>query len=111
MTDKERAELKTKIIQAISKTEEDVIRREESAKPISPDNAIGRVSRMDAINNRGVAEAGLQSTKRKLSNLKIALTKIDLPNFGHCSHCSNPIQAARLMFMPQSDKCVRCADK
>jgi len=111
MTNKERAALKVKIIEAISKTEEDVVRREESSQPISPDNAIGRVSRMDAINNRGVAEAGLRSTKRKLSNLKMALTKVDLPNFGYCSHCSNPIQAARLMFMPQSDKCVRCADK
>lgn len=111
MTAEERAALKARIIETIANTEAEILRREENAKPISPDNAIGRVSRMDAINSRGVAEAGLRTAKRKLSNLKIALTKIDLPSFGNCSHCGNPIRPARLMFMPQSDRCVRCADK
>ena len=111
MTAEERDIFKEKIIATIAETEVEVVRREENSEPISPDNAIGRISRMDAINNKSVAEAGLRSTKRKLSNLRIALAKIDSPGFGNCSHCGKPIPSARLMLMPQSDRCVPCADR
>ncbi|HKK78871.1 MAG TPA: TraR/DksA C4-type zinc finger protein [Phaeodactylibacter sp.] len=106
----ERTQLKTKIEAAIAKTQEEVGRLEEATRPISPENAIGRVSRMDAINNKGVSEAALRSAKRKLTNLKIALEKIDKPEFGICTRCKQPIPPARLMYMPESTRCVRCAD-
>jgi len=66
---------------------------------------------MDAINNKGVSEAALRSSKRKLTNLKIALTKVGAESFGMCTRCKRPIAPARLMYMPESTKCVRCADK
>lgn len=34
---------------------------EDSCKPIAPDVAIGRISRMDAINNKSVMEASLRN--------------------------------------------------
>ncbi len=81
------------------------------AEPITPENAIGRVSRMDAINNKGVVDAAIRNKERKVSKLKIALSKIDHPDFGKCSVCKNDIQEARLMFMPESNACVRCAGR
>jgi DnaK suppressor protein len=111
MKEAERAELKAKIEATIIKTEEEIAHLEEMTKPIGPENAIGRVSRMDAINNKSVAEATLRSARRKLSNLRIALSKIDSPGFGICSRCKKPIPAPRLLFMPQSTRCVRCADR
>ncbi len=111
MTSSERAALKTKISEAIAEMHEKMKGLEEMAKPISPENSIGRVSRMDAINNKSVAEAALRSAKQKLSKLKIALSKIDSPEFGICVFCKNPIPAARLMYMPESTRCVRCADR
>jgi DnaK suppressor protein len=36
------------------------------AKPVSPDVTIGRLSRMDAINNKSVAESALHKAKEKL---------------------------------------------
>jgi DnaK suppressor protein len=107
----ERAALKVKIEAAIRKTADEVRQLEEATQPISPENAIGRVSRMDAINNKGVSEAALRSAKRKFTNLKIALEKVDKPEFGICSRCKQPIPAARLMYMPESTRCVRCADR
>ncbi|MCR9287201.1 MAG: TraR/DksA C4-type zinc finger protein [Bacteroidetes bacterium] len=109
MTKEERLDLKEKIHLTISKTKEDIIRLEEETKPISPENSIGRVSRMDAINNKSVAEVALRSSKRKLGALQHALTKIDSPEFGKCSRCGGKIRSARLMFMPESTQCVRCA--
>jgi len=111
MNQQEREALKDKILQEIGKTEEKIEGLMDATQPISPENSIGRVSRMDAINNKSVAEAALRTSKGKLSKLKVALTKIDAPNFGICVFCKNPIPPARLMFMPESSRCVRCADR
>lgn len=66
---------------------------------------------MDAINSKGVSEASLRTAKRKMASLRLALTKIDAPDFGACSNCKKPIAPARLMYMPESTRCVRCADR
>ena len=110
MTNKERGHLKEKIIETIAKVEADILQLEDATKPISPENAIGRISRMDAINNKSVSEASLRASKRKLTKLKMALGKIEAPDFGVCARCKRPIPPARLMFMPESTYCVRCAE-
>lgn len=111
MDDQEKALLKEKIKATITKFKDELALLEDSTKPISPENSIGRVSRMDAINNKSVAEASLRSVKKKLSKLHMALSKIDTPGFGDCARCKQPIPSARLMFMPESTRCVNCADK
>ena len=81
----------------------------ELTKPIAPENAIGRVSRMDAINNKSVNEAALRQAEAKLQKLKFALEKVEDPTFGVCQRCGNPIPVGRIMLMPESNRCVRCA--
>ncbi len=110
MNKEERKKLKAKIESTIIETEAKIQQLEEETQPIAPENSIGRVSRMDAINNKSVSEATLRTARRKLSNLKHALSKVDSPDFGTCAKCKQPIQTARLMFMPQSPYCVRCAE-
>jgi len=109
MIDKEA--LRKKINELIIKSEAEIIDLEDMAAPVSPENSIGRVSRMDAINNKSVTEAALRNKKEKLSKLKVALSKIDSPGFGLCAMCKHPIREARLIFMPESSRCVRCADR
>lgn len=111
MNDQEKLVLKQKIIDTIRQTREEIRHLEDATQPISPENAIGRISRMDAINNKSVSEATLRSAKKKLSNLEAALTKVDQTDFGICVRCRQPIPPARLMFMPQSNRCVRCAER
>ena len=111
MTDQERAELKRKIELEIEKAEIDISEIEKLTQPISPENSIGRVSRMDAINNKSVMEAALRNKKSKLTKLKIAIAKINEKDFGLCAMCNQPIQPMRLMYMPESTRCVRCASR
>lgn len=111
MDKKAKTALKAKIIETIQQTQEKIEQLEAATQPISPENAIGRISRMDAINNKSVAEAALRTARKKLSNLEIALHKIDDEQFGNCARCGKPIQAARLMFMPDSNRCIHCADR
>lgn len=104
-----RNEIKEKIILEIDETEKSIVEYKEITKPTAPDNAIGRVSRMDAINNRSVAEAALRKSEEKLIKLKYVLTQINDKNFGLCAKCNRPIPIGRILLMPQSRHCINCA--
>jgi len=102
-------EIQARIEEEISATAKLVEKYRELSKPIAPENAIGRVSRMDAINNRSVNESALKNASLKLNNLEIALTKIDDTDFGMCIKCSEEIPLGRILLMPHAITCVRCA--
>ena len=108
---KNQLEIKEKILSEISKTKENITNLTELTKPIAPDCAIGRVSRMDAINNKSINENAFQKAKNKLQALKNALDRIEDTNFGKCARCSNEIPLGRILLMPQSRFCVYCAGK
>ena len=56
MTKKEKIQIKNRIKEAILETTQKIEEYSELSKPISPENAIGRISRMDAINNKSVVK-------------------------------------------------------
>jgi len=109
MDKKDRESVKEKIKEEIEKTEQDILEYKEDTKPIAPENAIGRISRMDAINNKSVTEATLRKSEEKLKNLIYLKGKADDPDFGLCANCQSEIPLPRMMFMPQSAFCVNCA--
>jgi len=111
MNEQARAKLEQKIIEEI-KTQKHLIETfEETSKPVAPDNAIGRLTRMEAISSQGISEASLNSAKVKLAQLEKALEKVHLPQFGVCARCSNSIPQERIMLMPESTICVSCAEQ
>jgi DnaK suppressor protein len=109
MNKEDKQDIKKRILEELKKTEELILDYKESTKPISPENAIGRVSRMDAINNKSVVEAALRKAEEKLNKLKQVLDKVNDADFGLCMRCGNPIPIGRILLMPQSRNCVRCA--
>ncbi len=104
-------DLEKKIKVQIGEVEADITRLEELTKPISPENAIGRISRMDAINNKSINDNALRQARIKLEKLKLALHKLPNPEFGLCTRCKETIQEARIMLIPESTLCVNCASK
>ena len=110
MKNDQKAELKENIIEKIKVIKENITSYKLLTKPISPDNAIGRLTRMEAINSKSINEAALRKAKDTLSKLEHSLTKIDNPDFGLCRKCEEPIPYARLMILPETDLCVQCAE-
>ena len=102
-------EIKRKIINEIEITQLKINEYTQLCKPISAENAIGRISRMDAINNKSVVEAALRQSKSKMQQLKIIQNKIKSPDFGSCIKCKKNISFERLMIRPHSTFCVNCA--
>ena len=101
--------IKVKIEKRIISTKEDIIELKKLTAPIEPENAIGRISRMDAINNKSINDFALRKALDKFKNLQLALSRIDEHNFGKCRLCNTEIQEGRLLLMPESDICVKCA--
>lgn len=109
MKEYELKEIESLIHQEIDKTQISITNLEALTKPIAPENAIGRVSRMDAINNKSVNDAALLKAKQKLKNLQITLSNLHDSDFGICAKCHNSIPIGRIMLVPQSRFCVQCA--
>jgi len=111
MDAQKKADLKVKIAAEIEKLKIHIVDLKEQTKPISPENSLGRLTRMDAINNKSLSEEALRKSELKLKNLETALIKIDEEDFGICFRCKNPIPEGRLMLMPDSRRCVGCAGR
>lgn len=109
MNDSNREIVKEKLVLKYHKLKRDIEELKDLTQPEAPDCAVGRVSRMDAINNRSVNEATLRKKKLQLSNIEIALKEIEQENFGQCIKCGKSIQIERIMLMPESKVCIDCA--
>lgn len=109
MNESEKANLKELIVQKIERTTKKVEELRELVKPYAPENSIGRVSRMDAMANQSVMKAALRSDEKRLDGLRLALANIDQPDFGLCKDCRSPLNPKRLLLMPESKYCIRCA--
>ena len=107
MTPEEKAQIRARA----ERKREDLLDRiteyRELTKPIPPNDAIGRVSRMDAINNRSVNEAALRQLEK--DQLDKAMTRMRDEKYGKCMACGDNIPLGRLMLMPGATRCVRCA--
>ncbi len=110
MDQSQRAQLRQQIEKEIETIKADIHTYRELAKPVAPDAAIGRLTRMEAINSKSINEAALNKAKNRLTKLESTLQTIDDPDFGICRECEEPIPFARLLIMPDSHMCVNCAD-
>ena len=105
----EKEEIKVLVETEISQTRKKITELRELTEPIAPDDAIGRITRMDAINNKSVMEASLRQAEQKLQNLKRVLSLIGTPDFGICIRWRKAIPARRILVRPESLYCVNCA--
>ena len=109
MNSTEKKELERNMKLKLEKFSKEIEMLRELTKPIAPDTAIGRISRMDAINNKSVNEAALRKKEAQLKGLNYAFSNLNSPTFGKCIRCGKDIPIGRIMLMPESKKCVICA--
>jgi len=66
----------------LEKTRATIAELRDLTAPVAPDEAIGRISRMDAINNKAINEAALRKPEEKLAQLERMQRHVDEPGFG-----------------------------
>ena len=98
-----------KVEQEIEATKTSIEKLKQQTNPVSPDNSIGRLSRMEAINAKSVTETSIAQANERLKKLAWALSQADNEDFPYCQNCGEAIPLKRLMLVPESRRCVECA--
>ena len=111
MMSDDQASIRKEIKKRIQETEKLILSLKEQVKPVAPDNAIGRLTRMDAIQQKNMSQANLRSAEGKLLLLLETWAKLDEPDFGLCNRCKKTIPIERLMAIPETRTCVNCASQ
>ncbi len=109
LSSEEKEKIKEALLRKARELDERIEEYRELTRPIPPSEAIGRVSRMDAINNKSVNEAALRQAQKQRSGLDRALQRMEDDRFGLCTRCGQSIPTGRLMLMPGALTCVGCA--
>jgi DnaK suppressor protein len=78
-------------------------------RPVALDQqAVGRVSRVDAIQQQQMALAGRQQAAAQLRANERVLRRIDSGDYGECEDCGEAIAFARLQAQPNACLCIDC---
>jgi RNA polymerase-binding transcription factor len=79
-------------------------------KPVELDQqSVGRLSRMDAMQQQQMADAEARRRKSDIARIDAALKRLDEDEFGWCLTCGEEIAAKRLEIDPMATQCVSCA--
>jgi len=102
------AELEADLTRLAAELEADVARGREGTRPVELDSAIGRVSRIDAIQQQQMAKAAAQRSADRLQRVRGALHRLAEDAYGDCLECDDPIGFRRLKAQPEALLCVDC---
>ncbi len=79
-------------------------------KPVELDQlAVGRLSRMDALQIQAMAAASEQMRAAEIRKIEAAIARIDAGEYGFCVTCGEEISAKRLGADAIVATCIQCA--
>jgi DnaK suppressor protein len=71
--------------------------------------SVGRLSRMDAMQQQEMAQAEARRRNNDLARIEIALNRLAEGEYGWCAECGEAIAVRRLEIDPAAALCVGCA--
>lgn len=83
----------------------------DGARPVDLDEPIGRLTRMDAIQQQHMTAAGRRDVELRLRQIEQALALVERGEYGACRSCEEPIGVRRLEARPESPYCVECQER
>ena len=111
LTPAQSAELRQLIEQQCDELERLLAGTVESSKPVQLDQPIGRLSRMDALQQQQMAKASRDAQQQRLQLLRNALLAIANGTYGACRICEEPIGYQRLKVRPETPFCLGCQSR
>ena len=88
---------------------EDMDANPEDSGVVELDSSIGRLSRMDALQNQQMALELKRRQENQLLRIENAFKRLAKGQYGLCGKCKKPIEKNRLEVFPYTVTCVRCA--
>ncbi|MAV08737.1 MAG: hypothetical protein CMO53_01525 [Verrucomicrobiales bacterium] len=88
---------------------EDMDANPEDSGVVELDSSIGRLSRMDALQNQQMALELKRRQENQLLRIENAFKRLAKGHYSLCGKCKKPIEEDRLEVFPDTVSCVRCA--
>lgn len=102
-------ELRAEIERQLGRLVRSMKTTEEAAKPVELDQtAVGRLSRMDALQNQHLTRNLKEREEIRFGALTDALARFEAGAYGICSACGGPISFERLFVVPEATDCGAC---
>ncbi len=111
INEEQRRQLADHIATCLEELDEDIKHLAILTQPVAPDRSIGRLTRLEALNELAVNEKTLASARTRRLKLQAAQGQLHEPEFGCCRSCDEPIPFARLLTLPETKLCVTCAEQ
>jgi DnaK suppressor protein len=109
LSEVELSALHEQLLGLIAELEESLRASADAAAPVVLDQAsVGRLSRMDALQQQAMAKATRRQTELRLTQCKVALSAFERDEYGLCRKCEEPIGYRRLCAKPEAPFCVSC---
>jgi len=84
----------------------------EARETVTLDQAsVGRLSRMDAIQQQAMAQATERQRAVEISRIENALKRLDEDEYGFCVECGEDISVKRMEIDPAATHCIKCAGR
>lgn len=90
--------------------EAELVSAQEAAQPVDLGLPIGRISRMDAMQDQQMALARTKRIEARLRAVAAALGRINAGTFGVCPRCEDDIELVRLNARPDLPLCRDCQE-
>ncbi|WP_425038837.1 TraR/DksA family transcriptional regulator [Primorskyibacter sp. S187A] len=91
-------------------TEENALGAEAQSVVTLDQQAVGRLSRQDALLGQSMAKATQMRRDAEVQRLRDALSRLETdPDFGFCEDCGEAIAEQRMLFDPSTRRCISCA--
>lgn len=103
------ANLRERLQQELNETLEELERLEGRLEGNKGDYGLGKGD--PSIYEWEMCLALKQRAENKARSLQVALRKAEEGDYGVCEICGNPIDPARLAILPDTKRCINCAQK
>lgn len=111
LTQAQVAEFRNELERQLTKLEKSMAVTDEALKTVELDQgAVGRLSRMDSLQNQGIAKGLRERESVRMALIQDALRRLDAGTYGVCTACGNRVAAERLFVFPESGTCARCGE-
>lgn len=110
LSDAQEAVLREAILAELARLERSMDTTEKALRPVALDQtAVGRLSRIDELQNQGLTRNLSERQQAKLGGLSEALRRMERGDYGRCAECGDPIPYERLEIFPEAATCVGCS--
>lgn len=110
LSDGQRETLRREILRQLEKLERSMRVTDEGLRPVELDpGAVGRLSRIDELQNQALTKNLREREQLKLGGLLQALRRLEAGEYGLCTECGGEISVDRLLVFPETSTCVSCS--